>query len=329
MHTRCLALTLALALLFTGSSLSCAQESFTMLDYRAIQNSIVGYLQAINAKDSVAAAQYWSVSGEWVADSGKKAVGRDAIEAALAKSFAGDASEIQLRLESVSIRAISSNVAMEDGTAVIQTPGLPDERSNYTVVHVREKDGWKISAIRQTVDRNETSDASAPEGIEQLGWMVGTWHDDSDPEERIVIRCEWMPGKRALRRKFETGGESPEHLATQIILWDAKQATLRSWVYDTAGNFGNGIWTRTNDATWQVSSVLQSGSGQQLMSTNTYRAVNSNTFEFGSINRKVDGRDIDDIPPMTISKVEERTLAQELTATATNNSGNAGAQENE
>lgn len=312
---------LALLVLLLGQEHLQANDSFTQRDYRSIQNAIVGYLQAINARDAASAASFWSESGEWIGQKGERAVGRAEIQTALAKSFAKDETEMTLRLESVSVRALTGNVAIEDGTAVIQVPGQPDEKSSYSVVHIRDSDGWKISAIRETVKKSGASGDDELQGIEQLSWMIGTWFDQSVDGSEITIQCDWTPGQNAIRRKFTSAGGAGELLATQIILWDAKQQKIRSWVYDVTGSFGNGVWERKDASSWSVESTLQSASGQLMTSTNLYRAVDSENFEFSSTNRALDGRSIDNIGPVVVSRAEKGVAEtvdqtnQELTAT--------------
>ena len=113
----------------------------SQLDKLAIQESIAGYLIAINDRDANVAASYWSDTGEWIAEDGTRVRGTDNIATALADSFDNDPTGMSISLRNLTIRLVSPTVAIEDGLAVISIPGEAETEATYSVVHVKTNGG--------------------------------------------------------------------------------------------------------------------------------------------------------------------------------------------
>ena len=65
----------------------------------------------------------------------------------------------------------------------------------------------------------------------------------------------WEEGQKFLVRKYslQADGE-PDRSGTQWIGWDPQAQQIRSWVFDSEGDFGQGQWTRAGDA-WIIKST--------------------------------------------------------------------------
>ena len=61
---------------------------------------------------------------------------------------------------------------------------------------------------------------------------------------------------------------------TQVIGWDPAAGTIRSWMFDSDGGFGEGIWTK-NDNTWIVKFSQVLPDGRKASATNIYTLVDA------------------------------------------------------
>jgi hypothetical protein len=75
----------------------------------------------------------------------------------------------------------------------------------------------------------------------------------------------------------------------QIVGWDPAAKQIRSWVFDSDGGFGEGVWSK-KDNSWyiQLTGTLADGSKSSSVHVITY--VDDNTFTWQSINRIASGK---------------------------------------
>lgn len=270
------------------------------LDHIAIQDSIAGYLNAINDRDAQRAATFWSASGEWINEDGSRVRGQNNIASALAKTFEQDPSGMQVTLRDLTIRMVTANVAVEDGVAVVSIPGEQDSESHYSVVHVKQNGNWKIDSVRETLTPTAPQRKSQ---LEKLSWLVGDWVDQLDGETEVRTSCAWTEGNKALRRSFQVANNDGVVLSgTQVIVWDARLGKIRSWVFDSDGGFGNGVWEQQDNGIWTVNAEYQLSDGGVASSTNVYSRISNDGHEFHSVDRMVDGAAVPDTDPVRVSK---------------------------
>src|SRR3954465_15517958 len=88
---------------------------------------------------------------------------------------------------------------------------------------------------------------SAYKNLKDLEWLVGSWKDE-DEDVSIVFKTRWDTNKNFLVQKFNmTVYGAPEMEGVEIIGWDPIEKKIRSWIFDSDGGFGNGIWTKENN----------------------------------------------------------------------------------
>jgi hypothetical protein len=82
---------------------------------------------------------------------------------------------------------------------------------------------------------------------------------------------------------------------------DNNESAIRSWVFQSDGGFGGGIWTREGKKwTVDVAGVLADGS--EMTATSVYIRVDDNTFSWQAIDQEVDGVAIPDSKPIKVTK---------------------------
>lgn len=273
------------------------QEELRQKDREAIIDSVGTYVDAFNARDVEALGSHWSKSGEWIdRETGNRVAGREAIRQQFADSFKTDErSRISVHVDS--IRFVTRQVAIEEGVATIVGADGP-EQSNYSAIHVLADDGWKIDSIRES-SLPMPEPAVNAEQLQQLQWLVGDWVD-GDAVSAIETSCQWAKNKSFLTRKFRvTSGDEVRMEGMQIIAWDPNAKTIRSWMFDSDGGFGEGIW-KAQQGSWTVRFSQALPTGGTASSVNVYSHIQDDSFTFESIDRKVDGEAIDDVAPVQI-----------------------------
>lgn len=277
----------------------CGQdEGEVSSDEMQVRAAVEGYLLAINSGDASAAADYWSETGHMLSADGTRLVGRAAIKEDL-EAFLRDNAGRQVGVQDVSIRFLTPTVAVEEGEATIVGSDGEAASSTYQAIHVKQEGTWKLESLR------ETEIAQPPSGrdhLKELAWLIGEWVDQ-DEESSIETSCRWTSNGNFITRSFTVVvGDTIEMEGTQVIGWDPHRNRIRSWVFDSAGGFGEGSWTRSGDR-WTVKNKFQLPDGRQGRSTNTFTYVDEDTFKWQSKNRVVGDERLPDVDAVAVQRV--------------------------
>ena len=301
---------MAAGLLLAASAQAAEKGPANTSPESAIRAAIESYVAAYNRGDAKAVAAHWSDSAEWISPSGQRFLGRQAIERELQTLFAENKG-VHIEVTDPVIRIASPDVAIEEGTVrVIRAAESPSD-STYLAVHVKKGGQWKLDTVRET-DVPETAAASSP--LQDLAWLVGQWTDDS-PDATVAATVSWTKNKSFLNYSFKASAPGMDDLeGTQVIGWDPAAGTIRSWMFDSDGGFGEGIWSK-KDNTWTVKFSQVMPDGRKASATNIYTLVDSNTITWKSIGRKVDSE--------FLPNVEEVKLVRKTAGDAVTNAGKA------
>jgi uncharacterized protein (TIGR02246 family) len=216
--------------------------------------------------------------------SGEQLVGREAIEKQFAAVFA-EAKGAKLLAMSDSIQFVSPNVAVEHGTAQVMRADQPPEQSEYTAVYVKRDGQWQLDRV---TEEDVPVVPSHYEQLKELEWMIGTWVDQ-DEQNRIETTCQWTKNQNFMTRSFTVSVRDRIDMAgMQIVGWDPAAKQIRSWVFDSDGGFGEGVWRR-KDNRWYVQSTGTLSDGRKSSSVNIFTYVDDNTHTWQSVNRVAGG----------------------------------------
>ena len=142
-----------------------------------------------------------------------------------------------------------------------------------------------MDSVRET-DVPEAPPASTP--LQDLAWLAGEWVDQS-PEAAMEATVTWTKNKSFLNYAFKVSAPGMDDLeGTQVIGWDPAAGTIRSWMFDSDGGFGEGVWSK-KDRSWVVKFNQVLPDGRKASATNVYTLVDGNTLMWKSIGRKLDG----------------------------------------
>lgn len=279
MKTNCLWLAL-IASLFTGLS-ACADDPSP--DEAKIRQAVESYVTAFNQGNAKALAALWSPEAVYTnPDSGEQVVGRPAIEKQFAGIFAA-AKGVKLEAKTESIKFVSPNVAIEQGTAkVLSAKGEPEE-SAYSAVYVKRDGQWLLDRVSEEQPPVVQSNY---EHLKELEWMVGTWLDQ-DEQSTIETNCHWAKNQNFLIRSFSISVRDRINLSgMQIIGWDPAHKRIRSWVFDSSGGFGEGQWSKKGKA-WHVQTTGTATDGRKVSSVNILTMVNNDQFTWQIVNGQI------------------------------------------
>jgi uncharacterized protein (TIGR02246 family) len=261
-----------------------------------IRQAVESYVAAYNRGDAEALAAMWSPDAVYTNPlTGEQVVGREAIQGQFAGIFA-DASDVKLSAATDSIDFISPSVAVEHGSAKVTSAGEEVENSTYTAIYVKRDGQWLLDRV---TEQDVPGVTSQQEQLGQLEWMIGTWVDESE-QDRVETTCKWTKNRNFMTRSFVLSVEGKIDLAgMQIVGWDPLAETIRSWVFDSDGGFGEGIWTKKGDA-WYIQVTGNLPDGSQSSSTNIITYVDDDTFTWQSTNRVAGGEILPNVDEVVV-----------------------------
>jgi uncharacterized protein (TIGR02246 family) len=103
-------------------------------DLAAIRAAVDSYVEAYNRGDAKAVANYWSENADWVSPAGERIQGRQAIEREMESLFSENKG-LKIEVTKPTVRLVSPDAAVEEGTVRVLRPGEPASESTYIAVH--------------------------------------------------------------------------------------------------------------------------------------------------------------------------------------------------
>lgn len=276
-------------------SLVESQPPQRQADEAAIRANVEAFAKAYNAGDAKAIGALFIPDGQVVNEDGQTSEGREAITRVFADIFA-DTPKTQIAVTIDSIRFIGTELAVEMGTTkTTPTPGDTPEHSRYTVLHVKRDGKWQMALARDTGG----DEPSSHEQLLPLAWLIGDWIDESESSV-VLTSCRWSPDKNFLLQdiKLRIAGRDALEV-TQRIGWDPVKRHIRSWVFDSEGGFGEGVWARTGDG-WIVRTTGVRPDGTQAAATNLVVPSGKDSYLWRSTDRVVGGTVM---PPLEVTVI--------------------------
>jgi uncharacterized protein (TIGR02246 family) len=277
-----------------------AEANRQATDEAAIRKAVESYVAAFNRGDAKALAAMWSPEAVYTNPlSGEQVVGRAEIEKQFTAIFA-EAKGVKLEAKTESVRFVSPNVAVEQGTAKVIRPKQAPEDSEYTAVYVKRDSQWLLDRV---TEEDVPVVPSHYEQLKDLEWMIGRWVDqDDDDDTTVVTECSWTRNNNFITRSFTIQIRDRIDMAgMQIIGWDPSTKQIRSWVFDSDGGFGQATWKKKGNRWYiQQSGVLPDG--RKSSAVNIVTRLDDNTCTLQSVNRMVDGELLPNIDEVKIAK---------------------------
>jgi uncharacterized protein (TIGR02246 family) len=283
----------------------------SVASHPVIDQVFAKYEKAFNAGDAKAIGALWISDGEFIDPMGDKIAGREAIEKLFQDFFT------QTPGEKLSIKVLSLKEDEQGRVAVAEiaaevSPPLPDRMgtNKTTIVLVRSGDNWLIEGVREKLDL-----PASYEHLKDLDWLVGSWSNETPSSAKpakagqisINSTYKWTANKSFLTRTFDTRVQQLDLHGTEIIGWDPRTKSIRSWMFESTGGFTESTW-KPEGKQWiiEIKGVLAGGG--TVSSTSTLTKVDENTLTIQSRDRMRGGKPQPDIAPITIHRVNASTL---------------------
>jgi uncharacterized protein (TIGR02246 family) len=253
---------------------------------------------AFDTSDAAALAACWTPKGEFITPGGEVAEGRAAIEKLYKDAFGGR-KQATLLLHPKRFRMVNDSLALVDAVAEVK-PARPTGGTPLTSFVVVKQDGrWLIESGREVICRTPPQ----TDRLKDLQWLVGEWSTATSPAGvSIHSSCDWTASQAFLIRKFKVDGNGTLlHGGTEVIGWDPRSESYRSWVFDSDGGFGECTWIRDGKS-WLIKYTSTLPDGGSVSATHIVTKVDDNTMTMVSKDRTVDGAAQPDVPETTFKK---------------------------
>jgi uncharacterized protein (TIGR02246 family) len=290
----------AVALSVAGWSGIAQQPDGNATDKAAIQKQGAAFVEAFHKGDAKAVAALWVPDGDFIDETGLQLKGRAAIEKALASLFAENKG-MKLRIEGTSLRFVTPDVAIEDGTTEVYPPGGgPPSKARYTNILVKKDGTWLLSSVRES--------AFVPPSnfrhLSGLAWAIGEWAGETDRGATERLSVAWTDNQNFIKAKFSTTVKKANvGSATQRIGWDPEGKRIRSWIFDESGGFGEGIWTQDGKK-WVAKTTHVLHDGTKMMATYVITSVDPDTITLQAKDRSEGGNKLPDTKVITMKRIK-------------------------
>jgi uncharacterized protein (TIGR02246 family) len=212
-------------------------------DEQQIRRAVVTFVEQYNAHKVDELAGLFAPDARMVYADGSEVNGRDEIKQSFEEAFAASPkSAVSVVVDS--IRFLTPDVAVEEGDTTLFPDGETlTSRGRYTVLHLKKDGRWLMQSVRVVEEQS-----LSPYGeLQPLEWLVGQWIDEGR-NEVVEANFRWDENRSFLLEEFQVVRNGEVVLkGTQRIGWDPQRKQIRSWIFDSAGGFGEAVWTPAGD----------------------------------------------------------------------------------
>lgn len=273
-------------------------------DEAGVREASKEYLAAILKNDRKAMADFWLPKGAYVDDEGQSFNAREMIEAAAERK---DPPRPEVKVTSTTIRFLTPDAAVEDGTSESTPPGGKSPiKGQFSALWVRQNGKWKLDSLRETRGASASSPA---EQLAELDPFAGQWSGQNG-EISVQVTAQWNANKTYLRRDLAMTSKGKAIFgATQQVGWDPLRKQIRSWAFDNDGGYGEGLWS-LEGTLWMVLARGVHADGKTSKATHIFRFVDRDKLVWRSIDASVAGRPSKDFE-MTLTRGEKSAGSHE------------------
>ena len=264
-------------------------------DRTQIQAQMQQFLKAFESGDAERVASFWTTNGELIGDDGTVFRGRAAIAKAYREVFATKGKRLA-DIQRDSLRFPSHDTAIDEGHFSVRVGKAEPARSRYSVLHVREGGKWLMALVREWPAETAS--------LRDLDWLIGTWVAKR-PGTEVHTTYKWLWNKSFMRVDFKIHQKDRTLSGFQMIGTDPASGQLRSWTFESEGGFGEATWSR-DGKNWVLDSAGRLTDGSTLAATNIMTPLNHDSFTWQAVNRTVNGDEVDDLPPVRVTRVKQQ-----------------------
>lgn len=262
----------------------------TAREVAAIEATAAAYREAVSKGDVDAVAKFWTAEADYVDQAGHAIPVKEKLAQAREKQRQGQSVSGHMVADpGHSIRIITPGVAIEDGRFQNTTEAEPIV-GHYTAVWLKREGHWLLDGVRESA----VVDTTPADHLKGLAWLVGEWQGKGNGVTADASYV-WGPDKNYLLRKVVLRGAKGEVDSTiQWIGWDPIQKQIRSFVFDSAGGFEDGVWTNEGDA-WVDTSHGVLPDGRRAYFTTIHSRVDANHIICEIVDDEIDDEPVEDV----------------------------------
>jgi uncharacterized protein (TIGR02246 family) len=255
---------------------------------RALQEVAAAFARAYGAGDARSLASLFTDDAELIDENGGRLNGRPAIEGVFGSTFR-QRPGATFAFSPTSIRFLGPDAAQEEGRTNVTIGDEPPLMHRYVALYVKQAGRWRISSLHE-----ERDPAITPhQRLQELAWLVGDWIDES-PDSVVHANCRWTDDGHFLLRDFTVRVQGKSVMTVnERIGWDPSVRQIRSWVFDSEGGHGTGLWSRAGNQ-WVIKSTGVMPDGRIASATHTLTRLSPHSARWTSIERTVGDRIVPD-----------------------------------
>lgn len=261
----------------------------------AIRKTVADYCEAFNKGDVQAIANYWAQDAEYTSDTGTETKGRAAISAMFRK-FLAEHKGAKMNLTIKSVRFLRSDVALGEGMSEVTTAEGSD-KGRFTAAWVKSDGHWLLTSARDL-----PSEGEAVNPAHGLNWIAGQWQSEGKGTP-VSMTAKSVLGKMFMQLEFAIKRPDGDLTVLYLFGYDPVSDQVKSWTFDSAGGYGEALWTREgNQWVGQAAGVLPDGGS----GTTTYvvKYVDDDNFVLVMRDREVAGQPLADSETKYVRKAK-------------------------
>ena len=250
-------------------------------DERALQALAAAFARSYAAGDARALAGLFTEDAEMIDENGGRLRGRPAIQSVFESMFRQRPGAAFTSIPT-SLRFLGPDVAQEEGQTNVAIGNEPPSNRHYLALYVKLGDRWRYSSFREEHDPGVTPH----QRLQELAWLVGDWTDES-PDSVVHAACRWTEDGHFLLRDFTVRVQGKSVMTVnERIGWDPSVRQIKSWVFDSEGGHGTGLWSRAGNE-WVIKSTGVMPDGRIATATHTLTRLGPQSARWTSLERTV------------------------------------------
>jgi uncharacterized protein (TIGR02246 family) len=293
---------------------------------KPIVDLVDAFAKAYSTPDLKALSMFFTDDASVVDSAGEATRGKPAIGEMYTSAFEENPG-LKLEPKVQEIRFLTPDVARVEGQTRLRTDsGDASEFTRFSSLVVKRDGKWLVAEIREYPAPVE--DVSSYERLEELEWMLGDWVDESD-NVKATSNVRWADNKSFLIRTYQVEVKGEKATSGTVFMgWDPQTGQIKSWVFDSEGGHGEGLWTRTGEKEWIVKAQGVLRDGRPTSATQIHTVLNKDSAKTSSIDRIVGGLIAPDIADVVMVRKPPQPGAAPSQPAAASGAGGPGTGQN-
>jgi uncharacterized protein (TIGR02246 family) len=251
-------------------------------DEKALRSIAEAYVRAYNAGDARVLASLFTDDAEMIDEQGEQLQSRARIEEVFSGMFK-ERPGAKISVFPASLKFLGPEVAVEEGQTQVKLAGdEPPSSRHYSILYVKQGNRWRYSRAREEAVKG----LSHHQRLLELEWLVGDWLDET-PDSVVHTVCRWTDDQNFLLRDFTVRVQGKSVMTVhERIGWDPSTRQIKSWVFDSEGGHGSGLWSR-NGSEWVIKSTGILPDGRTATATHILTRISPQSARWASVERTV------------------------------------------